>query len=450
MRGLRSTIALLVVLAGLGAYIYFVTWKLPDEDAKKEEQVFATLEAEKIEALQVKSEKGETTTLTKTAGAWQITAPEVVKPDESEVSAVTSGLASVERGRIIEEDPAKLEDYGLAPPRIDVAFKVAGETEYRHLLIGDKTATGGDLFAKLGNEKKVFLIPAYQETTFNKGLIDLRDKTFLVFDHDRLDSIEVTAGGKTFVLVKSGPDWNVTKPIQVRADGSAVQGLRARLETAQLKSIVTTNATPDDLKKYGLDKPFRTVTLNFGGRATLQLGGTAEDGTIYAREASKPTVVTVDSTLADDVTKSVDEYRRKDIFDFRPFNATRIEFIRANGAALPFEKVKGEAKDGKEPEDKWRRLGPNPADAAKETMDALLSRLSNMRAESFAEATASTGLNRPELIVVVKFGEGKQERVRFGRVDSNVFAARQDEPDAAKMNATDYSEAFQSLLELSK
>ena len=83
MRGLRSTIALLVVLAGLGAYIYFVTWKLPDEDAKTEEKVFATLEADKIEALQVTSDKGETTTLAKTGGAWQVTAPEAVKAIEN-------------------------------------------------------------------------------------------------------------------------------------------------------------------------------------------------------------------------------------------------------------------------------------------------------------------------------------------------------------------------------
>ena len=47
MRGLKSTIALVVVLAGLGAYIYFVTWKMPEggaatTDAKKE-KVFAAL-----------------------------------------------------------------------------------------------------------------------------------------------------------------------------------------------------------------------------------------------------------------------------------------------------------------------------------------------------------------------------------------------------------------------
>ena len=33
MRGLRSTIALIVVLAGLGGYIYFVTWKIPEGGA---------------------------------------------------------------------------------------------------------------------------------------------------------------------------------------------------------------------------------------------------------------------------------------------------------------------------------------------------------------------------------------------------------------------------------
>jgi hypothetical protein len=51
MRGLKSTLALVVVLAGLGAYIYFVTWKQPagGDTGKKQEKVFASLESDKIE-----------------------------------------------------------------------------------------------------------------------------------------------------------------------------------------------------------------------------------------------------------------------------------------------------------------------------------------------------------------------------------------------------------------
>ena len=42
MKGLKSTIALAVVLIGLGAYIYFVTWKQPDgpDAGKKTDKVF--------------------------------------------------------------------------------------------------------------------------------------------------------------------------------------------------------------------------------------------------------------------------------------------------------------------------------------------------------------------------------------------------------------------------
>ena len=52
-------------------------------------------------------------------------------------------------------------------------------------------------------------------------------------------------------------------------------------------------------------------------------------------------VVTIDSALADDLKKGADEYRRKDLFEFRPYNATRVEITR-NGQTIAFEKVKGQ------------------------------------------------------------------------------------------------------------
>ena len=65
MRGLKSTIALVVVLAGLGAYIYFVTWKQPDAGAdsgKKQDKVFASLDSSKIDEVKVTSAAGDATT----------------------------------------------------------------------------------------------------------------------------------------------------------------------------------------------------------------------------------------------------------------------------------------------------------------------------------------------------------------------------------------------------
>jgi len=453
MRGLRSTIALVVVLVGLGAYIYFVTWKKTDTDstASKQEKVFAGLQADKIDELRITSEKGDVTTLKKENGAWQLTSPIATKADETEVSGITTNLGTVDITRVIDENPASLKEFGLDKPHVEVDFKRAGDKDFQKLFIGEKSPTGASLYARRNDDKKVFLIPAFQENTFNRSTFDLREKTLVKFDRDKVDGVEITADGKTVAIAKEGSDWKLTKPLQTKADFGAVEGLVGRLGTAQMKSIVTMDASAADLKKYGLDKPQETVTLDVGSaRATLQLGSKAEDNTVYARDTSRPMVMTVESALADDLKKGADEYRRKDIFEFRPFNATHIEFTR-NGQTVAFDKVKNTGKDAQTNPDMWKRVSPSAKDVSKDTMDSMLSRLSNMRASSFVDSTANTGLDKPALSVFVKFEDGKkEERVSFGQHGSDVFAQRPGDPGAAKVDATDFNETIKSLDELSK
>ena len=451
MRGLRSTIALIVVLAGLGAYIYFVTWKMPEggaDAAAKKEKVFAGYDAAKVEEIKVSSAAGDATTLKKEGGAWQVVQPITAKAEESEVSGITTALGSIEISRVVDENPTNLNDYGLSNPRIEIEFKGAGDKDSRKLLIGDKSPTGGDLFAKRNDEKKVFLIPAFQETALNRTTFDLREKAVLKFDREKVDGIDVTAGGKALAVAKDGGEWKITKPVQTRADFGSVEGLVGRLGSVQMKSMVTENAAPADLKKYGLDKPEATVNLNAGSaRATLLVGGKAADNTVYARDASKPSVVTVESALLDDLKKSADDYRRKDIFEFRPFNANRVEMAR-NGQTVVLERVKG---TGENAPDTWKRVSPTAADVDREKSDSLLSKLSNIRAASFVDAAAKTGLDKPALTVTVKFDDGKrEEKVTFGQTGSDVYVARPGEPGAAKIDAADFNETIKSLDELSK
>jgi hypothetical protein len=305
------------------------------------------------------------------------------------------------------------------------------------------------MFAMRSGEKKVFLIPAFQESTFNRSTFDLREKTVLKFDREKVDGIDIaTAGGKGTAFAKDGGEWKITKPLQARADVGAVEGLVGRLQSAQMKSIVPGEPTPADLKKYGFDKPEATVTLNAGStRATLLLGGKAEETTIYARDISKPIVMTVESSLLDEVKKGSDDFRRKDLFEFRAYNATRVEITR-NGQTVVFERVKGQ---GENAQDKWRRVSPNPAELDRDKVDGFLSRLANMRASSFVDSTAKTGLDKPAMTVVVKFDDGKkEERVTFGKEGDDVFALRPGEPGAAKTDATDFTESTKTLDELSK
>ena len=451
MRGLRSTIALVVVLAGLGAYVYFVTWKLPEgggaDASAKKEKVFAGVDAAKIEEVKVSTAAGDSTTLKKDAAGWQVAAPLAAKADETEASSLTSALTSADIVRVVDENPTDLNAYGLSNPRIEVDFKASGDKDYRKLLVGDKTPTGADMYARRNDEKKVFVIPAMHDTTLNRTTFDLRDKVLLKVDREKLDGIDVSAGSKNLVLAKEGGDWKIKKPIETKADFGAAEGLVGRLQTLQMKSIAADAPTPADLKKYGLEKPDATVNLNSGSsRATLVIGGKAAEGTLYARDLSKPAVVTIEAALLDELKKSADDYRRKDLFEFRPYNATHIELSR-NGQTIVLERQKGQ---GDNAPDKWHRAAP-AGDVDKDKMDGLLSKLSNMRAASFVDSTAKTGTDKPALVVTVKFDEGKkEERITFGQAGSDVFAVRPGEPGAAKADTTDFNDVIKTFDEISK
>src|SRR5262245_54811038 len=204
MKGLRSTIALVVVLAGLGAYIYFVTWKQPDtpDSGKKLEKVF-TVASDKIDEINVTSATGEGASAKKDGGTWKLVEP-AAPADEAEVSGLANTLASVDMVRVVDENPSDLNDYGLSNPRVVVSFKADGDKDYRRLLLGEKTPTGSDLFAKRNDEKKVFLIAAFQESALNKSPFDLRDKNVLKVERDKIDSVDLTAGNQTLKIAKDG------------------------------------------------------------------------------------------------------------------------------------------------------------------------------------------------------------------------------------------------------
>src|SRR5262245_34554196 len=113
MRGGKSFLLLVVVALGLGAYVYFVEMKKdPSDTAAKTSKVF-TLESEKIDSLTVKSASGDTTTLKKENGAWKITAPAGLATDIAEVSGITTALAGLDMGKVVDDNAPSLKEFSL-------------------------------------------------------------------------------------------------------------------------------------------------------------------------------------------------------------------------------------------------------------------------------------------------------------------------------------------------
>ena len=433
MRGLRSFIALLAVLIALGAYLYFVESKrTPGDDEEKRDRVFA-VEADKIDEITIKSEAGDRTTLKKVSDRWQLTAPESAEADGSEVAGITRNLSTLEVQRVIEENPSTLDDFGLAQPRIEITFKASGQ-EHK-LLVGSKTPTGGDLYARTAAQSRVFLIPSFVESSLNRGTFDLRDKSALKFDREQADSIEIVADAQTTKFARAAGGWQLAQPAVSRTDAAAIESLVSRLSSVQMKKIVAPQAA--DLKQYGLEQPAATVRVGTGSsQATLLVGGKADEGDVYARDASRPAVFTVEASLLEDLQKKPGDYRQKDIFDARAFNTTRLDVTRA-GQTIVVEKAG----------DTWRLTGPAQKDADTAKVDALLSALTGARADSFID-TAPAGATEAAVVAVKFDGGQKEERVTFLRAGSDAYALRGDAAGAAKIEASTLDGILKALDEI--
>ncbi len=446
MRGMKSTVALLVVLVGLGGYIYFYGDKAGSPaDTQK---LFTGLVSDNIETLTVKNDAGETTSLKKQDGKWTMTAPFQTRASDMDASGIANALAGLDVSRVVDEKPADMKDYGLDTPSIEIAFTSSAGKPSGTLLLGTKTATGGSLYARKGGETRVVLIGEYNSATFNKSSFDLRDKAIVSFDRSKVDGVDVVQPSGTFELVKKDGTWALAKPMVARADGTGADGLVTAVESLQMKSVVAPSATPDELAKYGLDKPSSVVNLHLGAdRISVAVGAPAGDDTVYAKDVSHPDIFTIQLPAADDLRKKVEDYRARDLFDMRAFTANRIEITR-NGKTTAFEKVKATDANAA---DVWKKVSPVAADADKEKFPAFVAALADIRAMSFADSKARTGLDAPAATIVVKFDDGKKEdRVQVAKPGTIAYASRTDDPSVATIDSTKFDEAIASIDEFLK
>jgi hypothetical protein len=157
---------------------------------------------------------------------------------------------------------------------------------------------------------------------------------------------------------------------------------------------------------------------------------------VYVRDLSRPMVFTIPATTAADLAKDATTLRRKDMFDGRSFNTTRVE-LKRGAETLTFEKSKD--KDGK---DVWKNAAGTAVDAMK--VDDMLTKLSSIRAQLFQDRVDPV-LKTPTLVATLKLETNTTETVTFARSGNAVLANRADEPGSATVEVMAFSDAMSAI-----
>jgi hypothetical protein len=430
--GLLIAASVLLVLSGA---LYYSNHHKPADNDNAEASIkpaapkILTLNSADITRIDIKKPDSDVT-VTRSAGKWQITAPQALPADQTSVSSLASSLAELNSDRLVEDKAADLARYGLTDPKLQIAVSEK-DNKSQKLFIGDETPTNNGYYAKLDGDPRVFTIATYTRTGLDKTANDLRDTRLLPVDQDKISRLELITNKKEDIEFGRNKDrWQILKPTPARADASAVDDLLSKLTGAKMEL-----GPADDPKQtaaaFASAQPVATakVTTDTG---TQQLELRKNKADYYVKSSAVEGAYKVAADLGPALDKKLDDFRDKNLFDFGYADPDKIEIH--DGANTQFI-----AKGGHD----W--FGPDGKKLDGAAVTSLLGDLRGLQATNFA----SSGFTAPDLTVSVTANGGKDlEKVSIAKSKDDYLAQRPNDPTLYVLKTSDIDDLRKALAEV--
>jgi hypothetical protein len=325
-----------VVLLVLAAfyYVYEIQGGKRRQEATRQQELLVRLVADDVTGLTVQRAT-ETITAVKHDGRWQLTAPLSAPGDERKYQELVRRLAELRRLRVVEEQPAALEPFGLTTPSLEIRVGLKDQTAPLVLRLGDKNPTGSGYYTQVEGHAAVYLIDTAAKDVLDASLHDLRDKTVLAFETAEVQEVQVTpAAAAPIVLQRQEKDqWQMTAPTSAKADNGQVQTLLQKLREVKVQAFAA--ESPTELEPYGLHAPALRLALTVGTDQTVKtlLLGTldADKKGVYAKRNEADNVLLLPQQFWDSLPKTATALRDKTILQYDREHVTRLELLAPDG-----------------------------------------------------------------------------------------------------------------------
>ena len=330
------------------AFVYFYEIKGGEErrqEAEKSKQLFAFQDgdAQRLELLR----GSDALVLDKGAGGWNLSAPMADGADQEAVERYLRNLRECERDKAIVDSAAataaEAAQYGLDAPRLKVRLQTEDGAE-QVVAFGSDNPTDRFTYAQLqGDNPEIFVVRAWRFDNLDKRAFDLRDRRVLAFAKDEVVQVQRWGAGGAAVLARADEGWQMREPVAARAYADAVDGLLDKIDQAEIEAFVSEDPDADALATYGLGErtPEVAIALLVGedrAEKRLAIGGEDDQGRWYARDASRPQVFLVDSTLVQELAKGISDLRDKEPLRFEREQDERIVLTRGAAPAFAADK----------------------------------------------------------------------------------------------------------------
>ncbi len=279
----RTLLVLLVLVLGLGAFIWLYERKLPSSEEREArgKKVFA-LEKGDVTAVSIDSPKG-SVRLEKAPAAkpaqksaksekdkeapaepapepttdWKLVRPLAARADAFAVDRLLEAVANLQKTRTL--DGADPRDVGLDKPRATVRLTTRdGEKVLR---IGAEVPPGGSTIAGVEGRKGAYVVPDSILSEVDKAPGEWRDHLVFHASKEAVQRITLSgaADGPVVLARRRGGFW-MERPVADRADHDLVDGLLSDLTGLTADRFLD---GPQNLAALGLDPPKGMVDVVF-------------------------------------------------------------------------------------------------------------------------------------------------------------------------------------------
>jgi hypothetical protein len=393
----RTTLVLILLLLGLGAYVYWIEMPKAEQEAKKK----TLFEFKADDATEVSLAYSDHEIVLKKSGDdWRLTKPMDVAADQTAAKNLVSAIADCEVKKSLDESATDRAQYGLDAPFVKVTVKLK-DKELPAILVGKNTPVGFSTYIQKAGDPKVMLTNSAFRSGMDKKVKDLRDKTILNFADNDVQKIEIHGEGKDITFAQKDAKWSIEQPGPYAADDTTMRSFLSTLRS--MRAVDFPDDQPSNLSTYGLDNPRLKVMLYLGkdnAQKEVRIGAETEKKEVYLQTSGQPAVYTVSDWIVRDLSKSVADFRDKTLLAFDRDKITAVDVKRRDGE---YKLVRGD-------DQQWRVAGVD-GKPAEPTISQFLGDLHDLKGfEIAADHPADLSqfaLDQPLLTIAVHGEEDK-------------------------------------------
>ncbi len=234
-------------------------------------------------------------------GKWEIILPLKGRADMIKIIEIASKFKNSEVKEFINEEPKDLKEYGLYPVKTKLSIWLSGdESPTETIFIGERDKKKRGYFAKLEKKDNVFLIEEDMVDLLPEDADELRERSIMFFEEEKVNKIEVKYPDREIVVTKT-PDfeWKILKPRESDFDFNVVKDFLHNIREFKIKEFISDGH--EGLKIYGLDSPaIRLLIWEDGNKIPHELSigiRSKGDSGVYAFTGEQNTVVLLDDKI---------------------------------------------------------------------------------------------------------------------------------------------------------